>query len=69
MTAGHKHRNLHVKPGGLVQRLLHIRIARTSDVTRADHSRFVWRALPDGTCELRLLGVLHALTGLVVVYE
>lgn len=61
------------REGLVLYRLLTIRLAHTTDEKRAVNSRWVWgqcdqhRQGPDGSerCwQLRVLGVLHRLTGL-----
>lgn len=67
MTAGHRHRYLHVAPDGLVYRFLRgTTIARTRDWQRAERSRFVYGPDGHGGYRLSLLGFLHGLCGLTL---
>lgn len=78
MTVGHKHRTLKIKREGFLYRSLTKVLARTADPERAEKSRWVWgpgepeRIEGDGPVrfaqvyELRVLGVLHSLTGLTL---
>ena len=71
MTAGHKHRVITVRRGGIAQRLLQrVVVWRTASEERADRSRFVYSDCPwNGYYRMTLLGFLHPLTGLTLRVE
>lgn len=78
MTAGHRHRVLHLKPHGVLLYLLQTPLTRSADYERVRQSRFTWgpegaeRYAGDGPVRvaqvwrLTPLGVLHGLIGLTV---
>lgn len=78
MTAGHKHREVHVKRDGLAHRWLTVpSLVVTRNLDWVDRSRLVFGPMrcPGGCHEsgvywrLSPLGVLHGLTGLTLVPE
>ena len=67
MTAGHKHRTVHVRRNGLAQRVLQgTTLWRTDDLSAAERSRLIYSPDSRGGYRLSLLGFLHGLTGLTI---
>jgi hypothetical protein len=68
MTAGHTHRIVKVRRGGLAHRLLTRRTLWVSgNLERVDRSRFVYGPTDDpDRWRLSPLGLLHGLTGLTL---
>jgi hypothetical protein len=75
VTARHKHREVKVKPGGLVIRLLRKPLLTTTRLDWVERSRMVFGVVPHADHEhehytLSLLGICHGLFGLTLyTYE
>lgn len=67
----HKHRYLYVKKNGPMMRLLRKPIYYTEDDEKADKSPFVYTDDPyiGGLYYMSLLGFLHGLFGVTIVYD
>lgn len=71
MTAGHQHRLVRVKDGGLVHRALRYPLLTTGRAGWVKNSIFVFGPVEDapGRWNLTLLGILHGLTGLTLTTQ
>lgn len=70
MTAGHRHRVVHVKRDGLVRWLLQRPTLAVVGTAKADRSRLAWGPTDDpNRWRLSPLGLLHGLTGLTIEHD
>lgn len=75
MTAGHKHRTLHLSPTSPILHLLRTPLMTHRDADAAEQSRWTWAEVTIPACPgdlggrqftLTPLGILHTLTGLTI---